>query len=100
MCNYVGIYSFIKELDNVFQAEFNANPLVPYVTLGGHKEVGRVQVAGAQAFTAGNLAYVSVHDAGHMVPFDTPDVALDLFSRWIHNVPLVLAKPDNATAAA
>jgi cathepsin A (carboxypeptidase C) len=100
MCSYTGIRALVEELDNVFKAEYNAAPVSPYVLLGGKKEVGLVKVAGAQGFTAGNLAFVSVNAAGHMVPTDAPDVALDLFARWIHNTPLVLSKPANATAVA
>lgn len=119
MCNYKGIEMLVDELDNVFKAEYNAAKFSPYVTLGGTKKEGLVKVAGAQGFTAGNLAFVRVHEAGHMVPFDTPAVALDLFARWMsvvlallprlpppanwttiprsHNTPLVLSKPENAT---
>jgi cathepsin A (carboxypeptidase C) len=94
MCNFKGNLEWVEDLDNVFKAEFNAAKTNPYVLLGGKKQKGEVKVAGAQGFTAGNLAYVSVFEAGHMVPFDQPEVALDLFSRWIHNTPLVLGKPE------
>lgn len=99
MCNYLGIEMLVEELASVFKAEYNAAKFSPYITLDGKKEAGHVKVAGAQGFTAGNLAFVKVKNAGHMVPTDVPDVALDLFARWIHNTPLVLSKPDNATVS-
>jgi len=37
------------------------------------------------------LAFVSL--LVHRVPFDQPEIALDLFSRWLANTPLVLSKP-------
>ncbi|KAK6904545.1 hypothetical protein I203_105360 [Kwoniella mangroviensis CBS 8507] len=37
---------------------------------------------------AGNLAFVSFRNAGHMVPHDDPVGALTMISRWIKNEPL------------
>ncbi|KAK8780961.1 hypothetical protein V5799_017697 [Amblyomma americanum] len=36
---------------------------------------------------AGNLLEVMVRDAGHFVPYDQPDVALDMISRFIDGAP-------------
>ncbi|CED82787.1 serine carboxypeptidase [Phaffia rhodozyma] len=91
---YIGNLQWLEALDSPFKVEFNQAKLSPYVVIGGKKKMGSVKVAGAQGFTAGNLAFVSIEQAGHMVPFDQPEVALDLFSRWLHNVPLVLSKPE------
>ncbi|KAF7292795.1 Carboxypeptidase [Mycena indigotica] len=44
--------------------------------------------SGRPGGTAGNVTFVTVFDAGHMVPLDQPEAALDLFSRWISNSPL------------
>ncbi|KAG8896718.1 hypothetical protein FRC01_011661, partial [Tulasnella sp. 417] len=51
---------------------------------------GKVKSAGGGGFTAGNFTYVVVHEAGHMVPYDQPEAALDLFTRWLADVPLDL----------
>ena len=57
-------------MENPFQEEFNAAKLVPYVTLKGKKDkkVGSIKVAGPGA---GNLTYVSIEQAGHMVSSTT-----------------------------
>lgn len=66
MCNYVGNQQWMEALENPFQEEFNAAKLVPYVTLKGkkNKKVGSIKVAGPGA---GNLTYISIEGAGHMV---------------------------------
>ncbi len=40
------------------------------------KQVGEVRSAGGDGFTAGNVTFVNVYDAGHMVPYDVPEAAL------------------------
>jgi cathepsin A (carboxypeptidase C) len=87
MCNYVGNQQWMEALENPFQQEFNAAKLVPFVTLKGKKDkkVGSIKVAGPGA---GNFTYVSIERAGHMVPFDQPEVALDLFDRVSLSTPL------------
>jgi len=44
------------------------------------------QVAG-NARTYGNLTYLLVNNAGHMVPHDQPQNALDMLNRFINNLP-------------
>ncbi|KAI9499237.1 Alpha/Beta hydrolase protein [Zychaea mexicana] len=34
------------------------------------------------------LTFLRVFDAGHMVPYDQPENALDFFARWLQNAPL------------
>lgn len=33
---------------------------------------------------AGNLAFLKIFDAGHMMPYDQPEHALDMINLWIH----------------
>ncbi len=52
------------ELDTVFKAEFNAAKKQPWVTLEGGEMAGLVRSAGGGDFSAGNVTFVAVHEAG------------------------------------
>ncbi|KAI8968765.1 carboxypeptidase C [Trametes punicea] len=82
-CNYIGNEQWVEQLENKFHEEFAKTPKKPWITL----EKGE---RGGDGFTAGNITYVQVHAAGHMVPFDQPEASLDLISRWLADVPLTL----------
>ncbi|KAH8094750.1 Alpha/Beta hydrolase protein [Cristinia sonorae] len=96
MCNYIGNEAWVSNLEHTFHEEFSKAKPIPWVTLDSGKIAGEVRSAGGDGFTAGNVTFVQVYDAGHMVPYDQPEAAQDLFTRWILDVPLTL----NATAAA
>ncbi|KAF8183774.1 serine carboxypeptidase [Mycena galopus ATCC 62051] len=88
ICNYMGNERWLEVLDSSFQSEFLAARPLPWVTTGSGMLAGTVRSAGGKGFTAGNVTFVTVFEAGHMVPYDQPEAALDLFSRWISNTPL------------
>ncbi|KAI9567056.1 hypothetical protein HD554DRAFT_2173667 [Boletus coccyginus] len=52
------------------------------------KVAGTVRSASGGSSGAGNITFVVIHNAGHMVPFDQPEAALDMFTRWIMDDPL------------
>ncbi|KAJ6476261.1 Alpha/Beta hydrolase protein [Mycena sanguinolenta] len=89
MCDYMGNERWLEALDSSFQREFLKAKPRPWTATSG-KLAGTVRSAGGEGFTAGNITFVTVFEAGHMVPFDQPETALDLFSRWIFNAPLSL----------
>ncbi|KAI0674083.1 carboxypeptidase C [Trametes maxima] len=89
-CNYIGNERWVEQLENKFHKEFAKTTKQPWVTLDEGKLAGWVRSAGGDGFTAGNVTYVQVHAAGHMVPFDQPEASLDLISRWLADVPLTL----------
>ncbi len=33
--------------------------------------------------SSGNLTFMRIHGAGHMVPLDQPEASLDFFNRWL-----------------
>ncbi|KZP29266.1 serine carboxypeptidase [Athelia psychrophila] len=86
MCNYIGNERWLEAMEHTFGAEFVAAPTEQWVTIESGKEAGTVRSAGGHG--AGNVTFVTVFDAGHMVPYDQPEAALDLFTRWIMDVPL------------
>ncbi|KAF7373349.1 Carboxypeptidase [Mycena sanguinolenta] len=90
MCDYIGNERWLEALDSSFQREFSKAKPIPWITAGSGKLFGTVRSAGGGGFTAGNVTFATVFEAGHMVPFDQPEAALDLFSRWISNTPLSL----------
>ncbi|KIP04923.1 hypothetical protein PHLGIDRAFT_31123 [Phlebiopsis gigantea 11061_1 CR5-6] len=97
MCNYMGNEAWVEKLENKFHDEFAKSVPTAWTTLGSGRQAGLVRSAGGEGFTAGNVTFVQVFEAGHMVPYDQPEAALDLFARWITDVPLAL---DVAEAAA
>ncbi|KAF7373347.1 Carboxypeptidase [Mycena sanguinolenta] len=90
MCNYMGNERWLEVLESAFQREYVVAEPIPWITTNSGKFAGTVRSAGGGGFTAGNITFVTVFEAGHMVPFDQPEAALDLFSRWISNMPLSL----------
>ncbi|KAJ7816126.1 Alpha/Beta hydrolase protein [Mycena leptocephala] len=69
MCNYMG--------------HFGTAPFLPWTV--SDRQAGVVRSAGEGA---GNVTYLTVFEAGHMVPHDQPEAALDMLNRWIRNIPL------------
>ncbi|KAJ7147304.1 carboxypeptidase C [Mycena filopes] len=90
MCNFIGNERWLDVLDSSFKDEFVAAKSIPWITAGSGTLAGSVRSAGGKGFTAGNVTFVTVFEAGHMVPKDQPEAALDLFSRWLSNSPLSL----------
>ncbi|KAL0947633.1 hypothetical protein HGRIS_013721 [Hohenbuehelia grisea] len=88
MCNYMGNERWVELLETQFHAEFAASKSIPWITRSTAKLAGEVRTAGGGGFTAGNVTFVNVHEAGHMVPYDQPQAALDLITRWIMDIPL------------
>ncbi|KAJ3554633.1 hypothetical protein NM688_g3005 [Phlebia brevispora] len=90
MCNFIGNEAWVEKLEHKFHDDFVKSKSLPWQTLGSGRIAGEVRSAGGDGFTAGNVTFVQVYEAGHMVPFDQPEAALDLFTRWITDVPLSL----------
>lgn len=36
---------------------------------------------------SGSLTFLQVYEAGHMVPMDQPEAALDMYNRFVFNLP-------------
>jgi len=89
MCNFIGNEAWLQELESKFQEEFLFADSLPWTTLEANKLVGSVRTAtGGSKASAGNVTFVTVFEAGHMVPFDQPEAALDLVLRWLDNISL------------
>ncbi|OAX40539.1 alpha/beta-hydrolase [Rhizopogon vinicolor AM-OR11-026] len=90
MCNYMGNERWVEQLDTVFLDEFSTAPTEQWVTMHSGKMAGTVRSAGGAGSGAGNVTFVTVYEAGHMVPHDQPEAALDMITRWIRDIPLTL----------
>ncbi|OAA69860.1 carboxypeptidase Y [Cordyceps fumosorosea ARSEF 2679] len=82
ICNWLGNQAWTKALEWPGKAAFNSAQEQPLRLAGGGgagscgKEYGKVT-------RAGNLSFMRIYGAGHMVPEDQPEAALDFFNRWI-----------------
>ncbi|CAE6398854.1 unnamed protein product [Rhizoctonia solani] len=79
-CNYIGAFEWMHRLDSKYAKEFRSLNNTVW-TLNG-KPVGEVRASADEGGkTAGNFTWLRVYEAGHMVPHDQPEVALEFFKR-------------------
>lgn len=67
MCNYLGQERWVADFDNVFHDEFSSSVPIPWIVAENGKIAGEVRSAGGDGFTAGNLTFVTVHEAGSVI---------------------------------
>ncbi|KAG5639177.1 hypothetical protein H0H81_006081 [Sphagnurus paluster] len=67
---------WVEQLDSRFQSEFSSAKALPWITAASGRLAGEVRSAGGAGFTAGNVTFVTVFEAGHMVPYDQSEAAL------------------------
>ncbi|KAI9277814.1 Alpha/Beta hydrolase protein [Sporodiniella umbellata] len=81
ICNWVGNLEWSLNMKWPGQKGYQQAPTEPwYSDLTGQK-AGEVR-------SFGNLTYLKIYEAGHMVPFDQPENALDFFNKWLDNLSL------------
>ncbi|SNX82969.1 related to carboxypeptidase [Melanopsichium pennsylvanicum] len=80
MCNYMGNLEWMQQLQTSYLNDFN-NGTAKEWTVNG-KKAGQIRQGGKGA---GNLTYARVYEAGHMVPYDQPEVAAEMLNRWLAN---------------
>lgn len=74
ICNFNGNFEWVKTLDWSGSQSFSEAKNYEWVVDG--EKAGRTQ-------SGGGLTWVTVYEAGHMVPYDQPDAALAMLNRWI-----------------
>ncbi|THH01381.1 hypothetical protein EW026_g1309 [Hermanssonia centrifuga] len=89
-CDYMGNEAWVDKLEHIFHEEFHHFKARPWFTIDSNTHAGDVRSAGGGIERAGNVTFVNVFEAGHMVPHDQPEAALDLFARWIFDIPLYM----------
>ena len=76
ICNWLGNYAWTEGLDWSGKHAYNKIDLQD-LTLGDYgRKIGEVK-------SNGNLTFMKIHAAGHMVPLDQPEAGLEFFNRWI-----------------
>ncbi|KAJ7696129.1 serine carboxypeptidase [Mycena olivaceomarginata] len=88
MANYMGNERWVENLDTKFKSQFAAAEGQPWSVPGSNEIAGQARSAGSGDGRGGNITFVTVFEAGHMVAHDQPAAALDLFTRWIKDIPL------------
>ncbi|KAI3723536.1 hypothetical protein L2E82_35179 [Cichorium intybus] len=73
ICNWLGNSRWVQAMEWSGTKEFGASPELLFKVSGS--EAGLLK-------TYGPLSFLKVHDAGHMVPMDQPEAALEMLKRW------------------
>ncbi|XP_065870576.1 serine carboxypeptidase-like [Euphorbia lathyris] len=73
ICNWLGNSRWVHAMEWSGQKKFVSSPEVPFKV--DNSEGGVLK-------SHGPLAFLKVHDAGHMVPMDQPKAALEMLKRW------------------
>mmetsp|Transcript_62492 Transcript_62492/g.140927 ORF Transcript_62492/g.140927 Transcript_62492/m.140927 type:complete len:484 (-) Transcript_62492:85-1536(-) len=76
ICNWLGNKKWTLALEWPHKADFNAAEDKAYTLSGKNQSAGRIR-------TAGGFSFMQVYQAGHMVPMDQPEVALDMLDGFL-----------------
>jgi cathepsin A (carboxypeptidase C) len=77
ICNYMGNRAWSLALEWEGADGFNAAPELDWVSQSTGKKAGIVR-------HFGGFAYLTVFEAGHMVPYDAPEHAWEMIEMWVH----------------
>ncbi|KAL1323580.1 hypothetical protein AAHE18_13G026500 [Arachis hypogaea] len=77
ICNWLGNSRWVHAMKWSGQEQFRASPTIQFVVNGSH--------AGSLK-SYGPLAFLKVNEAGHMVPMDQPEAALEMITRWMKGI--------------
>ncbi|PWY99086.1 hypothetical protein BCV70DRAFT_123712 [Testicularia cyperi] len=80
MCNYMGNLEWMQNLETSYLADFNNGTAQAWNVDG--KPAGLVRKGG---HGAGNVAFIQIYEAGHMMMADQPVNALDMVNKWLAN---------------
>ncbi|KAJ0908845.1 putative carboxypeptidase C [Helianthus annuus] len=73
-CNWIGNYRWVEAMEWSGRKEFEESTIVKFEVDG--KEAGELK-------NHGPLTFLTVHDAGHMVPMDQPKASLQMLKMWM-----------------
>ncbi|TAQ83628.1 hypothetical protein B7494_g8049 [Chlorociboria aeruginascens] len=75
ICNTLGNHAWTEKLEWPGQKSFN-DAKMRSLKLDSGDDTGEYK-------TSGNLTFMNIHAAGHMVPMDQPEASLDFLNRWL-----------------
>lgn len=78
ICNWLGNKKWTLALEWPHKSEFNAAADKTYTLPGDNAAAGRIR-------SANGFSFFQVYQAGHMVPMDKPQVALDMLNGFLAN---------------
>jgi cathepsin A (carboxypeptidase C) len=64
MCNFMGNERWVSKFSNVFHEEFASAESIPWTIEHNGRIAGTVRTAGGNGHTAGNVTFLTVHEAG------------------------------------
>ena len=76
ICNWLGNRAWTEALEWSGQNAYNKVELEDLKLGGKGEKIGEVK-------TSGNLTFMRLHAAGHMVPLDQPEASSEFFNRWL-----------------
>lgn len=77
ICNWLGNRAWSDELEWKNKEHYQYLPMRPWKNRETGEEIGQLK-------SHGPLTFLRVYDAGHMVPTNQPEAALEMVNRWIH----------------
>ena len=75
-CNWIGNAAWSDKLEWYGSEEYGKVGRTDLKLGGSGEKIGEVK-------SSGNLTFMRIHGAGHMVPLDQPVYGLDFFNRWL-----------------
>lgn len=76
ICNWLGNEAWTEALDWSGHKRFVDSEKKDLTREGVDKAYGKVK-------SSGNLSFMRIFDAGHMVPMDQPEASIDFLNRWL-----------------
>ena len=76
ICNWLGNVGWTDALEWSGSKAYKKVGRTPLKLGGDGEKIGEVK-------SQGNLTFMRIHGAGHMVPLDQPEAGLDFFNRWL-----------------
>jgi len=85
-CNWVGNARWVEALDWTGHDAFGKLSLRDWSVVDKQTQNGTIIVSG-QTKSANGLTFLTIYEAGHMVPYDKPVEAVTMLDRWLDEVP-------------